>query len=80
MMVGLMKYTPTEFRGRVMGFRALAIYGLPLGLVLGGWIAEQLGVQLMLLIQSALGLALTMFAVVMWPALFRSQEDADSAP
>ena len=62
---------PVRFRGRVMGLRALAIYGLPLGLLLGGWLAEEFGVKTMLLTHALLGLGLTAAAALAWPALWR---------
>ena len=37
MVVGLLRAAPVEFRGRVMGIRTLGIYGLPIGLLVGGW-------------------------------------------
>ena len=72
LMVGLLQSAPARFRGRVMGLRALAIYGLPLGLLMGGWIAEEAGVKTMVWVHALLGLALTLAAAVFWPELWRS--------
>lgn len=44
MVVVLMGHTPGEYRGRVMGVRMLAVYGLPLGLLAGGALFEVVGV------------------------------------
>ncbi|MEE8046437.1 MAG: MFS transporter, partial [Dehalococcoidia bacterium] len=44
MSVVLMTFTKFEMRGRVMGVRMLAVYGLPMGLVIGGWLIERYGV------------------------------------
>lgn len=68
----LMTSATPEFRGRVMGVRALAIYGLPLGLLGGGWIAENYGVRSAFLVLGGLGLVMTAGAVVKWRLLLRS--------
>jgi len=68
----LMTSTTSEFRGRVMGVRALAVYGLPLGLVGGGWMAEQYGVRTSLVALGGLGLAMTAAAVLRWRLLLRT--------
>jgi len=69
MVVGLLRAAPAETRGRVMGIRSLGIYGLPLGLLLGGWIAEEIGSAAMIGTLGALGLASTIAAAVIWPSL-----------
>jgi hypothetical protein len=71
LMVGLLRAAPTRFRGRVMGLRALAIYGLPLGLLMGGWLSEEFGEQTMLWVHGLTGLCLTAAAALAWPALWR---------
>ena len=43
MAVMLLHSAGAEFRGRVMGVRMLAIYGLPLGLMAAGWLIERFG-------------------------------------
>jgi hypothetical protein len=63
----------TEFRGRVMGVRMMAVYGLPLGLLLGGYLSEQFGVPHTLTLLAVLGLALTAGAALRWPALVHGQ-------
>lgn len=71
LMVGLLQTTDVRLRGRVMGLRALAIYGLPLGLLMGGWLAEQFDAETMILVHSFLGIALTIAAVAVWPVMWR---------
>ena len=39
----LIRVTPVEFRGRVMGARSLAVYGMPMGLLVAGALAETQG-------------------------------------
>ncbi|MBT3996573.1 MAG: MFS transporter [Chloroflexi bacterium] len=82
MVVGLLRAAPAKTRGRVMGIRSLGIYGLPLGLLLGGWISEDIGSAAMIGTLGAIGLVATVFAAVKWPALLhqstRSSPTADS--
>ena len=43
MAVLLLRVADPAFRGRVMGVRMLAVYGLPLGLLLSGPLVEHAG-------------------------------------
>lgn len=70
-MVVLLGTTAREFRGRIMGVRMLAVYGLPIGLVVGGLLSERYGVQNALAVFAIAGLAGTAAAVAMWPSLVR---------
>ncbi|MEM7250935.1 MAG: MFS transporter [Pseudomonadota bacterium] len=63
MSVFLIRITRLEFRGRVLGVRMLAVYGLPVGLLLGGWLIEGIGTRLALGIIAVLGLASTLIAL-----------------
>ncbi len=74
MTVLLMTTVQREFRGRVMGVRMLAVYGLPMGLLIGGGLAEVFGIQATLTIYGIVGLALTALAVVAWPQLWQGGE------
>ena len=73
MSIMLLSRTPQEFRGRVMGVRSLAVYGLPMGLLVGGFLFERLGVQATLTINSIAGLVLTAVIVVIWPVIIRGR-------
>ncbi|MQG50812.1 MAG: MFS transporter [SAR202 cluster bacterium] len=55
----LIKITPAKMRGRVMGVRSLAIYGLPLGLLTAGFISNTFGAPTAMLIQVIIGLCIT---------------------
>ena len=55
----LIKITPAKMRGRVMGVRSLAIYGLPLGLLTAGFISNTYGAPTAMLIQVIIGLCIT---------------------
>jgi len=69
MSVVLMTFTKFEMRGRVMGARMLAVYGLPVGLVVGGWLIERYGVQAAITGYALGGLVATGLAVLRWPVL-----------
>ena len=56
------------FRGRVMGVRMLAVYGLPLGLIASGLLIERIGYPLTITVSAALGLACTVLIGVRWRA------------
>jgi MFS family permease len=69
MSVVLMMFTKFEMRGRVMGVRMLAVYGLPMGLVIGGWLIEQYGVPRTVTGYAAGGLIALGVSVIRWPKL-----------
>ena len=77
MVVGLLREAPAETRGRIMGIRSLGIYGLPLGLLLGGWIAEVAGTSMMIGVLGGLGLLGTVGAAIKWPVLLRGRSDSN---
>lgn len=68
----LLEVTLAEFRGRVMGVRMLAVYGLPMGLLLGGALTEWSTVRTASLVLGLLGLGLMAGALLAWPRLWRS--------
>ena len=55
-----------RFRGRVMGVRMLAIYGLPLGLVIAGWSIERIGFVATSTTYCCIGLVATAYIWVRW--------------
>ena len=69
MSVVLMTFAKIEMRGRVMGIRMLAVYGLPMGLVAGGWLIEQYGVPVAVSGYAVVGLVITVLSVLRWPRL-----------
>lgn len=71
MSVLLMTTVQREFRGRVMGVRMLAVYGLPMGLLIGGALAEAFGIQATITIYGFVGLGMTALAAIAWPQLWR---------
>lgn len=60
----LLRNSEQRFRGRVMGARMLAIYTLPLGLLISGVLIPQIGFRAMVALYVGLGLVLT--AVIAW--------------
>jgi len=57
-----------RFRGRVMGVRALAVYGLPIGLLASGALIERVGYPLTVTGLAATGLLFTLLIGVRWRA------------
>jgi predicted MFS family arabinose efflux permease len=56
------------FRGRVMGVRTLAVYGLPLGLMASGFLIERIGYPLTITASAAVGLLFTILIGARWRA------------
>ena len=56
------------FRGRVMGVRMLAVYGLPLGLIGAGVLIERIGYPLTITTAASLGLVCTILIGLRWRA------------
>jgi predicted MFS family arabinose efflux permease len=66
MAVLLLRVTAPPFRGRVMGVRMLAVYGLPVGLLLSGPLIEHAGFAATGSLYSLLGIAFTLLIAVYW--------------
>jgi MFS family permease len=64
----MLRATEPAYRGRVMGMRMLAIWGLPLGLLLSGPLIDRWGYAATAGVYSALGLMLTGAMAVYWRA------------
>jgi predicted MFS family arabinose efflux permease len=62
----LLNTSQPQFRGRVMGVRMLAIYGLPLGLVGAGWLVERIGFGMTQTMFALVGLAMTLAIGLRW--------------
>jgi len=56
------------FRGRVMGVRTLAVYGMPLGLMASGVLIERIGYPLTITVAAGLGLVFTLLIGIRWRA------------
>jgi MFS family permease len=66
MTANLLAASDERFRGRVMGVRTLAIYGMPLGLMGAGVLIERIGYALTVNAFTAVGLFFTLFIGVKW--------------
>jgi hypothetical protein len=66
MAVILLKTTDPAYRGRVMGVRMLAVYGLPLGMMLSGPSIEHIGFAWTGTLFSLVGLILTSAVAYHW--------------
>lgn len=66
MAVILLRITNPALRGCVMGVRMLAVYGLPMGLLLSGPMVERLGFAATGTLYSALGIVLMLAIAVYW--------------
>jgi MFS family permease len=64
----LLAATADRFRGRVMGVRMLAVYGLPLGLMAAGGLIEWVGYPLTISAFSVTGLLFTLLIGIRWRA------------
>ena len=75
----LMRTAGERFRGRVMGVRMLAIYSLPLGLLVAGPLIERFGFAPTATLYAAVGLLCTLAIAVRWREdLWRPQSAANT--
>lgn len=68
MSVMLLHSAGERFRGRVMGVRMLAIYGVPIGLLAAGVMIERVGFALTASLYCLVGAALTLLIALHWRA------------
>jgi MFS family permease len=68
MSVMLLHSAGERFRGRVMGVRMLAIYGVPLGLLAAGGLIDRIGFIQTASLYCVIGLALTLLIALRWRA------------
>ena len=79
MSVMLLHGAGERFRGRVMGLRMLAIYGLPMGLMAGGWLIDRLGFVTATSLLFGVGLLLTLAIALRWRGDLWPREAAANA-
>ena len=63
----ILRYTSEDMRSRVLGVRQLAVYGLPLGLVISGFVSENFDVVAALIGNAVVGFLLLAFVLITWP-------------
>ena len=68
MTASLLAAAGDRFRGRVMGVRMLAVYGLPMGLMASGALIDLIGYPLTISALSAVGLLFTLLIGIKWRA------------
>lgn len=66
MVATLLRTSGEQFRGRVMGIRMLAIYGVVPGLLIAGELISQLGYRITASLYCAIGLTFTALIAVHW--------------
>ena len=66
MAVALLGVTDQMVRGRVIGVRMLAVYGIPLGLLASGFLIEALGFTAFVVIYATIGIAFTIMIGFKW--------------
>tara|TARA_A100001037_G_C14837839_1_gene495129 strand:- start:349 stop:690 length:342 start_codon:yes stop_codon:yes gene_type:complete len=71
MAVLLLSTAQEAYRGRVSGVRMLAVYGLPMGLLLGGVLIEWLGVPTTFTLYGASGLVVVLIIALRWPEVMK---------
>ncbi|UYN96240.1 MAG: MFS transporter [Enhydrobacter sp.] len=79
MAVLLLRRSDPALRGRVMGVRMLAVYGLPLGLLLSGPLIEGWGFAPTASLYSVAGLVFTLLIAVHWRRDLWNREAASNA-
>jgi predicted MFS family arabinose efflux permease len=73
----LVRESGQRFRGRVMGVRMMAIYTLPLGLLISGPLIERIGFNGTATLYACVGLLIALLIVARWRlALLRAEEPA----
>ena len=71
MSILLLGNTSADIRGRIMGLRSLAVYGLPIGLLISGGIADGVSVAAALAINGIVGMVVTVAIVLRFRGVWR---------
>ncbi len=64
----LLRVSGERYRGRVMGVRMMAVYGLPMGLLVAGWLIEHIGFTALAVGYCAFGFVATLAIALWWRA------------
>ena len=64
----LLRNSDERFRGRIMGLRMFAIYGLPIGLLIAGPIIDRSSYTVMAMLYCGIGVLFTLLIAVRWRA------------
>ncbi len=76
----LVRESGSRFRGRVMGVRMLAIYTLPLGLLMSGPLIERLGWTNTATLYAVVGLVISVMIALRWRVALLQVEQPASVP
>ena len=68
----LLSSAPTNIRGRMMGLRSFAVYGLPLGLLASGEMAETMSIGFALIVNGVIGIVVTAAIVISLRSIWRA--------
>lgn len=74
MSIALLDAAGPVMRGRIMGVRMLAVYGLPLGLAAGGKLVDMLGYQNMVMLYCTIGIVATITIATVWRGSLLARE------
>jgi predicted MFS family arabinose efflux permease len=66
MSVALLGFTDELVRGRVMGVRVLAVYGVPIGLLASGFLIDYLGYSIFMAMYIFIGITVTVIISIKW--------------
>ena len=66
MAAALLEKTDQMVRGRIMGVRVLAVYGVPLGLLGAGFLIESVGFVSFIWIYASIGTVFTLLIGIKW--------------
>ena len=75
----LLRTAQPRFRGRVLGVRMLAIYSLPLGLLIAGAMIERVGFRWTASLFAGTGLLLTVLSALKWRNDLLRSETSENA-
>jgi MFS family permease len=75
----LLRIAGPRFRGRVLGVRMLAIYSLPLGLLIAGAMIEHIGWRWTASLFAGTGLVLTVLSALKWRNDLLQSETSENA-
>lgn len=77
--VMLLRIASERFRGRIMGVRMMAIYGMPVGLLVAGVLIDLIGFSTTATAYAAFGLLFTLFIALRWrKELWRADTPANA--
>jgi predicted MFS family arabinose efflux permease len=77
--VVLLRLAGEKFRGRIMGVRMMAIYGLPVGLLAAGVLIERFGFAATATLYALIGLVCTLLLAAYWrTSLWQAQTPANA--